>query len=134
MSKRRSFIHAGRRRGLLLCVTTVIFLFVAASRAAAHDFWIEPSTFRPKANEPVQLSLRVGEHFKGDPVPRNPEKMEGFIIRGPDHYSRPVNGTDGVDPAGSLSLEADGMYVVGYRSKRSKIELEAEKFEEYLKE
>ena len=108
-------------------------LVILAPLARAHDFWIEPSTFSPPVGSTVQLGLRVGEHFDGEPVPRNSAKIESFIVAGPSG-ERQVPGRDGVDPAGMGEIESAGVHLVGYRSKRSFIELEAAKFEAYLKE
>lgn len=107
--------------------------FLAANAARAHDFWIEPSNFRPAPEEVLKIGLRVGMSFKGDAVPRNPEKIDRFEIMNSAGV-KPVAGMDGVDPAGSVKVESAGLHVIGYRSKRSFIELEAAEFEAYLKE
>lgn len=101
--------------------------------ARAHDFWIEPSSFRPKAGEPVRVALRVGEGFVGEPVKRNEQKIERFVLVGPTG-EKPIVGRDGGDPAGLAVCEKAGTHVVVYRSRRSSIELEAAKFESYLRE
>jgi len=108
-------------------------LLALAGTATAHDFWIEPSNFRPAPGELIRVGLRVGEHFKGEAVPRNPQKIERLVLAGADGV-QPIAGQDGIDPAGVTKAEQPGLYVIGFRSKRSSIELEAEKFEAYLKE
>jgi hypothetical protein len=100
---------------------------------SAHDFWIEPSTFAPRANEAVRLFLRVGERFTGEPMPRNGAAIERFVAVGPSG-EQPVFGRDGLDPAGLLRLDAPGLWHIGYRSKPSPVILPAEKFEQYLRE
>lgn len=47
-----------------------LVLILLTLPAAAHDFWIEPASFRPARGEAVEASLRVGERFNGDPVER----------------------------------------------------------------
>src|SRR5688572_16344224 len=81
----------------------------------ALGFWIEPSTFHAAAGAPLSFALRVGEHFKGDPVPRQGAMIERFVIAGPDGL-RDVIGREGSDPAGFTSISAPGAYVIGYRS------------------
>lgn len=108
-------------------------LALAASAARAHDFWIEPSSYRPAVGTVVGLSLRVGENFKGEPVPRQAERIERFVLAGPGGVQAAV-GSEGDDPAGSARIVAPGGYVAGYRSREAFIELEAEKFEAYLAE
>jgi uncharacterized GH25 family protein len=114
----------------LACAGLVVF---GCARVAAHDFWIEPSTFRAAVGAPLSFALRVGEHFKGDPVPRQGVMIERFVIAGPDGV-RDVMGREGGDPAGFTSLAAPGTYVIGYRSRAKSVELDAAKFEQYLRE
>ena len=114
----------------LACAGLVVF---ACARVAAHDFWIEPNTFSAAAGAPLSFALRVGEHFKGDPVPRQAAMIERFVIAGPDGV-RDVMGREGSDPAGFTSIAAPGVYVIGYRSHPKSVELDAAKFEQYLRE
>jgi uncharacterized GH25 family protein len=114
----------------------LLLSFGIAPRALAHDFWIEPTTFRPAKGEVVKLNLRVGEQFVGEPVKRNEAKIERFVVVGPGPGAKesPVLGPDGADPAGLVRADGKGIHVVGYRSRHSSITIEAAKFEGYLKE
>ncbi len=103
------------------------------SVASAHDFWIEPATFRPTLGSVLNVALRVGEHFEGEPVKRSAEKMAEFTLhRGAE--TTPIGGAEGDDPAGAVKIERPGVQVIGYRSNHSSIELSAADFEAYLKE
>ena len=114
---------------LLLLVSLLL-----APIATAHDFWIEPSTFRPKPKAVVDIALRQGEHFVGDPVPRNPERIDKFVALDAKG-ERTVDGINGFDPAGYLPVLTDGLVIVGYRTKPKANEpMEAERFENYLRE
>lgn len=95
----------------------------------AHDFWIEPSAFRPDTGQIVGVRLRVGQELLGDPVPRDPSLVDRFVLNG-----SPVVGRDGSDPAGYFRVDASGLLVVGYQSHFSRVEMTAEKFNQYLKE
>jgi uncharacterized GH25 family protein len=109
-------------------------VFVTATAAlSAHDFWIEPSTFTASLDETIGIHLRVGEHFAGEKLARNGRQIEKFVVSGPSG-EKPVVGRDGMDPAGLLRLDAPGLWFVGYRSKPSRVELAADKFEQYLRE
>ena len=46
-------------------------LVLSAAPLAAHDMWIEPSSFVPETGKVVGLRLRVGQDFLGDPIPRD---------------------------------------------------------------
>ena len=105
----------------------------SAASASAHDFWIEPGTFRPEAHRIATIGLRVGEAFVGEKVPRNAEKIERFSLIGPEG-EKEIVGLDGTDPAGAVRLGGPGLYLAVYRTKRTNITLPAAKFEAYLRE
>ena len=117
-----------RRAALFLSV-----MLASNGSAWAHDFWIEPSTFRPTVGSELAIALRVGEHFRGEPVPRADPRIVKFILAS-EAGEKPIEGLPGTDPAGLLRIESPGLLVIGYRSHRSSITLEAERFEKYLAE
>jgi uncharacterized GH25 family protein len=99
----------------------------------AHNFWIEPSTFTPASGQRLAVRLRVGLDLKGDPVPRDPALTRRFLAAGPAGDA-PVPGVDNTEPAGFEAFAAPGLYTLVYDSGRSPVELDAAKFEEYLRE
>lgn len=101
--------------------------------AVAHEFWLDASAFRPRIGEIVKIRTMVGDGFPGESRPRDPTKLERFEIFGPDG-PRSILGQDGVDPAGMVRIANAGTYVIGYRSKPTKLVLAGAKFEKYLKE
>src|SRR5437763_635261 len=99
----------------------------------AHYMWIEPTTFSPEPGQVVGVRLRVGQDLLGDPVPRDPALVNQFVVE--DAAGRkPLVGRNGADPAGFLRVASPGLLVVGYFSNPSRVELPAEKFNQYLKE
>lgn len=106
-------------------------LFLAAS-AAAHDFWISPSSFQPAVSSSVQARLFVGTHFQGEPVPRYAPWIQRFALLGPG-IDIPMFGRDGSDPAGAGLIAGPGLYFITYQSTGSPLELDPAKFEEYLR-
>ena len=121
-----------RLRALVLSAFVTMLVAAMGAGLAAHDFWLEPSTFEPGADEAVRVHLRIGERFTGESLARNGSLIEKFVVVGPSG-EKPVLGRDGMDPAGLLRLDAPGIWFVGYRSKQSAVELAADKFEEYLR-
>jgi uncharacterized GH25 family protein len=101
--------------------------------AFAHDFWIEPSSFRPPSGSELAVSLRVGEHFRGDPVPRAEPRIVKFVLSSAAGET-PIGGLPATDPAGLVRVGSPGLALIGYRSSRTPITLEPEKFEKYLGE
>jgi uncharacterized GH25 family protein len=111
-----------------------LFLFVLfAAAATAHDFWIEPSSFHPAVGSQLAVSLRVGEHFRGEPVPRADPRIVKFVLASGSGETA-IGGLPGTDPAGFTRVPSAGFLVIGYRSSRSSITLEPEKFEKYLED
>lgn len=111
-----------------------IFLFLtAALPVAAHDFWLEPSSFRPAEGTPIAIRLMVGDHGKGEPVRRNNRRIERFAVRELSG-ERGVPGPQGGDPAGYVdSVSAHAM--VGYRSRAVRHgDMSPARFESYLRE
>lgn len=120
---------SSRRRAVL---AAVCILLSSAAGAEAHEFWIEPATFQPQAGVVLPVELRLGERFAGEVSARDPDLIEQFVIAGPGGDG-PVLGRSG----GKVSLakiEGPGLHIIGYRSRRSRNELPAERFESYLQE
>ncbi len=120
-------------RAVVRAVACAVVVGVLAVAAFAHDFWIDVAKHRVAKGEAVAIPLRFGESYPGEAAPRDDLRLEKFVVIGPDGEA-PVKGENGKDPAGSFTPEKDGIYVVAFRNKRRSIELEAAKFEHYLRE
>jgi len=108
-------------------------LLFGVAPLVAHDMWIEPSAFIVQTGQIVSVRLRVGQDLLGDPIPRNASLIRQFVaadVAG----SRPVIGRDGGDPAGYVRAADAGSLVIGYYSNPSSVELDADKFNKYLKD
>lgn len=105
-----------------------------AANAFAHDFWIVPSAFRIPVQTLVKLHLMLGPPESTEVVRRDPDRIRDFFTVSPSDQRVPVPGLDGADPAGLLRPREEGLWTVGYRSQDAFLELEAEKFEQYLRE
>jgi uncharacterized GH25 family protein len=113
-------------------LATVLSLLLAPI-AAAHDLWIEPSSFHPAVGERVSVALRVGQNVQGDPMPRIPPLIERFVLKG-NGTEKPVIGRAGMDPAGLVMIAEPGLQWIGYQSNAYPVTLEGSKFESYLKD
>jgi uncharacterized GH25 family protein len=108
-------------------------LFFLCMSLSAHDMWIQPQTFLPKAGDIVSLRLLVGQEFLGDPLSRNPALIREFVVE--DQTGRkPVVGRTGGNPAGFVRVATPGLHVVGYFSNPSSVDETAETFNQYLEE
>jgi uncharacterized GH25 family protein len=97
----------------------------------AHDFWIEPTRFRPAIGSEVPLPVRVGQEFKGEPVIYLPDLFERYVYVG-SRGEKPVPGVPGDDHGRIPAVDA-GLTVVGYRSIRDRVTFDTpEEFAAYL--
>ena len=100
---------------------------------SAHECWLQPSTFAPAAGGKVRLTLQVGMEFKGEPRAFNPARvaaLKHFSAAGAEDWTARVATALELP----VALAAPGTHVLAYDSKPSFIELDAEKFREYLVE
>lgn len=104
---------------------------MGAVPACAHDFWIEPSSFRPLPGSVVSVGLRVGENFIGDPVRRQASLIKRFVILQAGG-EEPIAGSDNIDPAGLFEADGRQSAVIVYAGGGSEIEMPARRFDEYL--
>jgi hypothetical protein len=112
----------------------VASLAFCALRVAAHDFWIEPESFRAAAGAKVPLHLHVGADFKGDSALFNAEQFNRYIVHGPSG-DKPVDGQLGDDPAGTITIGSPGLYAVIYDSRKFDVSFDDfAKFADYLKD
>ncbi len=110
---------------------TVVLL--VAGTACAHEFWIEPASFTPRAGDSVAVRLLVGGAGERDELPRRSDHLLRFEALGPGGVV-PVVGRLGRAPAGLLQPALAGLWVVTYQGRHTFLELPAEKFESYLQE
>jgi uncharacterized GH25 family protein len=121
-----------RRIRILIALFALLGPFLGAGVLRAHDFWIDPSSFRPAPGQRVVVRLRVGQHFRGDPVPRDPSLLQRFAVVGPGGSETPVPGVPNAEPAGFATVASPGLALITYASGRSPVALDGAKFETYL--
>jgi uncharacterized GH25 family protein len=112
-------------------------LLLLATAALAHEFWLQPASFRVAVGTVVPLKLLVGEGFKGETWPRPTRRVRRFVRFGPASAAdstdlRPALLADSVAPA--LRCPTAGTQLVVLTSAPSFIELPADKFTAYLRE
>jgi uncharacterized GH25 family protein len=117
-----------------LFVPALLILLLASSALEAHDLWIEPGAFTPAPGQRVAVRLRVGQGFRGDPVPRDPRLIERFAALGAQGGETAIPGVPNTEPAGFVSFPSTGFRTLVYDSRREPVELDGAKFEEYLRE
>lgn len=99
----------------------------------AHDLWFEPTTHEPAIGQAVGIQVRIGEHFKGDPITLAGAKL-GDLFMADGGARRPVAVLRGAKPALLVRPQRAGTQVVAYRSEPIDITIPGETFQRYLAE
>lgn len=116
-----------------LLITVVIF--IVASLAQAHEFWMQPQKFFFKPGEQATVSFMVGENFTGEAW-----DLKRHRIARVQHWWNGNNESIAADTLNApekklrITLTAEGTHLVVMQSNNAYLELAADKFNEYLKE
>jgi uncharacterized GH25 family protein len=108
---------------------------VLISPLFAHEFWLMPSKFKVKINEPIALTFYVGEDFMGEIWGKKRErtlKLTHFSRKNQEDLTDLAIKSDSNDLV--LNFDKEGTHMVTMESKNSFIALEAAKFNDYLKD
>lgn len=109
----------------------IIFLLLALT-CTAHEFWLNPERFFYKKGDTATILLQVGEDFEGSPWKGTITRLSLFS---PFKNETPIKPeVDTAKRSVKVLLEEKGTNILILQNKPSKIELEAEKFNAYLKE
>jgi uncharacterized GH25 family protein len=113
---------------LLLLMTGVVLV-------QAHEFWMQPIKFFFTPGENAMISFKVGENFTGEPWDLRKSK----IIKLEHHQFSKVKDlipqmAEGEKDNLQITLAEEGTHLVAAQTSHTFIELEAEKFNAYLKE
>ncbi len=121
-----------------LSIVAFLGIMGTVSLAIAHEFWLFPTQFFPKAGENVSVSINVGEDYKGERWGGGSRRVQRLRLFTPQRRKRPDGDGRtyrlcGFAPTAYFLSEA-GTHVLVLETNSSFIELEPEKFLEYLKE
>jgi uncharacterized GH25 family protein len=119
-----------RHRTLLL-----FFLLLLGTLSMAHEFWMRPKKFRYAIGEEARIDFVVGENFTGeywDLTKHKVEKLELITAYGKKDLTASVKKTKGSNLIHKMA--AQGTHLFTLRSNKAFIQLEADKFNEYLAE
>ena len=109
---------------------TALVLLLAPARA--HEFWMEPETYRPDIGQKVALRHFIGQKFNGESYPYVPDWFKSFAITQGSERSD-IGGTMGDDPAAVLKFNKPGLKIVTFHSTPDKLTFKSfEKFKTYL--
>lgn len=115
----------------------IFFLLIhAAVNVAAHEFWIQPDKFIYKRGETVNLRFLVGENYTGDNWSGNRDKVQNLQLYFENVTDKDLGNQLDTVKGDSLQLAMldEGTVMVTLNTKNSFIELEGNKFNDYLRE
>ncbi len=112
----------------------IFSLSLLASFVFAHEFWLEPVKFLLKLNEKVTVNLMVGEDYNGEAS--NGHKYK--IVKLDHFHKREIADLRSKVYGDSLSsidmtFSENGSHLIAFNNTSKFIELEATKFNEYLR-
>jgi len=113
----------------------LVAVLVIASIVQAHEFWLQPKKFKYAVGEEIMLDFMVGENYTGEYWNMNKHKVEKLVLyrlNAEKDLAKEVKLSQG----NNLGFIADkeGTYLFALQSNPAYIELEGEKFNDYLKE
>ncbi|MBA4063837.1 MAG: hypothetical protein C0501_09020 [Isosphaera sp.] len=114
----------------------LLAVLLAAAPAAAHDYWLVPDTFTPKAGADVPVRMYVGEAFKPEQeVAYQPKRTARLELHAGKQLTADFPGLkDGAKPAFAFPAPKAGTAVLRVDRDWSSIALKPDKFAAYLKE
>lgn len=109
----------------------LIFLLFYATRVFAHELWIEPETFEAQIGGAVNAALVNGQNFEGRSLAYATRSIERLEYLSGGEF-RQIDGLLGSRPAIQLRDVDEGLLVIGYVSKASRLDYKTwEKFEAF---
>ncbi len=111
----------------------LVSAFVGVASLAAHECWLQPSTFSPPVGAAVTLELRIGMEFRGEARPFAPQRVARLQLRsaaGTQDLSDRARGETQLP----LVCATAGTHLVAYDSQPTLITLDGPAFRDYLVE
>jgi len=111
------------------------FCFLTALSLFAHEFWLEPQQYIFSRGQEINIRFKAGERFEGENWTGSKEKINNLQFYYADVSDNLNDGLNNA-PGDSLqfSLFEEGTAMVTFNSTNSFIELDAQKFNDYLQE
>jgi len=114
---------------------SISVLLIIVAIASAHEFWLQPKKYKYNVGEEMKVDFMVGEGFTGelwDLAVHKVEKSEVHFAGGITDLTKQVKPTKGNNL--SYKFLKEGTHLFTLQSNTAYIELEAAKFNDYLKE
>jgi uncharacterized GH25 family protein len=114
-----------------------LLLFVTVASALAHEFWLFPKTFFPNVGDKLTWEIMVGENYEGERWgggSRRVDRLRLITSRGEQNLTAQIQQSDAQVTPPAVDIRYSETQMLVLETNNSFIELEADKFEDYLKE
>jgi len=113
----------------------LLLTFIVMS-VSGHEFWIQPDKFIYKYAEPVNIKFMVGENFTGENWTGDRDKIKSLRLYFGDVTDKNFDDDLGKNKGDSLQIAMldEGTVMVTLNTTNSFIDLDATKFNDYLRE
>ena len=103
---------------------------------SGHEFWIQPDKFIYKYAEPVNIKFMAGENFTGENWTGDRDKIKSLRLYFGDVTDKNFDDDLGKNKGDSLQIAMldEGTVMVALNTTNSFIDLDAAKFNDYLRE
>lgn len=118
-----------KKLSILISLVLVSSLF-----AIAHEFWLEPQKFLLRIGEKIHLKVFVGEGFTGEEIDFTKFKVAKYTHYSPNGEENTKGSLNEQQLNDFLKFDEEGNHLISLNNTNKHIELEADKFNEYLKE
>ena len=117
----------------IIALSTILIIVLPV---LAHEFWLEPQQYIFSRGEEINIRLRVGEGFKGENWIGSREKTHFLQLYYSDVFDSSLHQHMSDEKGDSLqfSIFEEGTAMVVFNNLNTYIELEPQKFLDYLKE
>jgi uncharacterized GH25 family protein len=121
----------------LIITSAFVLVILLTGSSFAHEYWLEPETFFPAANEKTVVHLYVGDGLMKDREERafqlsKTTMFQIFSMNQPLDLKSIV--ADEALPIYNFSADKPGNYMLAMERNWTYIKLEPQKFEDYLRE
>jgi uncharacterized GH25 family protein len=119
------------KKKIIFCLLILVVI-----KVFGHEFWIQPDKFIYKRGETINVKFLIGQNFKGENWTGDKEKVASLRYYFDDVTDKNLDDNLGVAKGDSLQIAMldEGTAMITFNTKNSFIELEAKKFNEYLRE
>jgi len=116
-------------------IILILVLLLTVDLTQSHEFWLQPKKFRYALGEEMNVAFMVGENFEGDLWDLKKHKIEKLEL---SNIAKVLDLRQQVKPEAKEKLKykfsEEGTYLLSLQSDDAYLELEAAKFNDYLKE